>query len=370
MKKMINIFLSALILIGLSHPAFAEGTKKSMKITNSGYNGMWAGNGLGFVNQVGSQGALPTNLTAASGGGTQVNVKDYITTPPGSTATFSTSTDSSICSISGSGVLTASGTGTCSITVSTSKVDACMTCNPRLFPVDASTSTLTFAVQAAIGTAEQQKISEMGLTGVTDPTSTAANQENQVLNLTKFGSGITYKAYKTNNGAERYNGKYPANPTCTGSMADFNWAAGESLQGPVLCTGQGDFVAAQFEGYILWPGSFKQSTAVRFYDVCDDGYRFQVAQTAGANQTDFQTVIENYVDQAPGSWNSVYNGMGSTSRVAGSIYKFRMDYYEHGGHATCALYWSAGKSGYTWNWTTKILVPAANFAVTPTQWNK
>jgi hypothetical protein len=126
-----------LILIGLSHPAFAEGTKKSMKITNSGYNGMWSGNGLGFVNQVGSQGALPTNLTAASGGGTQVNVKDYITTPPGSTATFSTSTDSSICSITGSGVLTASGTGTCTVTVSTSKVDACMTCNPHLFPVDA-----------------------------------------------------------------------------------------------------------------------------------------------------------------------------------------------------------------------------------------
>jgi hypothetical protein len=46
-----------------------------------------------------------------------------------------------------------------------------------------------------------------------------------------------------------------------------------------------------------------------------------------------------------------------------------MDYYEYGGHATCALFWDAGK-GTAWNWTTKTLVPAASFATSATQWNK
>jgi len=128
-------------------------------------------------------------------------------------------------------------------------------------------------------------------------------------------------------------------------------------------------VAAKFEGYILWPGTFKANSTVKFYDVCDDGFRFKVAQTAGASATDFATVIENYVDQAPGSWSSRYNGLGSATRKAGSVYKFTVDYYEYGGHATCALFWDAGK-GTAWNWTTKTLVPAASFATSATQWNK
>jgi hypothetical protein len=80
-------------------------------------------------------------------------------------------------------------------------------------------------------------------------------------------------------------------------------------------------------------------------------------------------VIENYVDQAPGTWRQNYNGLGSATRKAGSVYKFTMDYYEYGGHATCALFWDAGK-GTAWNWTTKTLVPAASFATSATQWNK
>jgi hypothetical protein len=152
-------------------------------------------------------------------------------------------------------------------------------------------------------------------------------------------------------------------------MPDLNWSAGASLTGPVLGTGQYDFVAAKFEGYILWPGTFKANSTVKFYDVCDDGFRLKVAQTAGASATDFATVIENYVDQAPGSWWGSYNGLGSATRKAGSVYKFTMDYYEYGGHATCALFWDAGK-GTAWNWTTKTLVPAASFATSATQWNK
>ena len=214
----------------------------------------------------------------------------------------------------------------------------------------------------------------MGVTGLgtvvgNSPNDTPVNTEGTKLDLTKAGGNITYKAYKAARNTVRYNGNYPAAASFTGSMPDLNWAAGASLTGPVLGTGQYDFVAAKFEGYILWPGAFKADSTVKFYDVCDDGYRFKVAQTAGASATDFATVIENYVDQAPGSWSSRYNGLGSATRKAGSVYKFTMDYYEYGGHATCALFWDAGK-GTAWNWTTKTLVPAANFATSATQWNK
>ena len=360
----------------LMNQALAEGQKKSVRISSGNKVGeMWSGDGLGFVNQFGSAGVLQTNITIPATGGFTTNLADQITTPPGASVSYSTNS-SAVCSVSSSGTMTSVGNGDCVVTITTGEVLANMTSEPKVYPVAASTTTVTLKLtgqvlipNSPLTEAEQLQVTGMGVTDVTNPKSTPVNTENVALDLTKTGGSITYKAYKAAPNTVRYNGNYPAAASSTGSYPDLNWAAGASLTGPVLGTGQYDFVAAKFEGYILWPGEFKADSTVKFYDVCDDGYRFKVARTAGASATDFATVIENYVDQAPGSWSSRYNGLGSATRKAGSVYKFTMDYYEYGGHATCALFWDAGK-GTDWNWTTKTLVPAASFATSATQWNK
>ena len=364
----------------LMNQAQAEGTKKSVRISNGNKAGaMWSGDGLGFVNQFGVAGVLQTNITIPAAGPVSINLADQITTPPGARATYST-TSSGVCSVSASGTMTSVGTGNCVVTIETDEVLANMTSEPKVYPVAASTTTVTLnltgqvlIVNSPLTETQQLLVTPMGVTGLgtvvgNSPNDTPVNTEGTKLDLTKGGGNITYKAYKAAANSVRYNGNYPAAASFTGSMADLNWSAGSNLTGPVLGTGQNDFVAAKFEGYILWPGSFKADSTVKFYDVCDDGYRLKVAQTAGASATDFATVIENYIDQAPGSWWSSYNGLGSATRKAGSVYKFTMDYYEYGGHATCALFWDAGK-GTAWNWTTKTLVPAASFATSATQWN-
>lgn len=375
MKKVIYTLLGIGLAALLMNQAQAEGQKKSVRISNGNVAGaMWSGDGLGFVNQFGSAGVLQTNITIPAAGPVSTNLATQITTPPGASVSYATNS-SGVCSVSGS-TMTSIGNGDCVVTITTSEVAACMTCEPKVYPVAASTTNVTLKLtgqvvveSSPLSAPQQQQVTEMGVTGVTDPRTTPVNTESVVLDLTKGGGNITYKAYKAASNSVRYNGNYPAEASFTGSMADLNWSAGASLTGPVLGTGQKDFVAAKFEGYILWPGAFKANSTVKFYDVCDDGYRLKVAQTAGASATDFATVIENYVDQAPGSWSSRYNGLGSATRKAGSVYKFTMDYYEYGGHATCALFWDAGK-GTAWNWTTKTLVPAASFATSATQWNK
>jgi len=382
MKKVIYILFSIGLVALLMNQAQAEGQKKSVRISNGNKVGaMWSGDGLGFVNQFGEAGVLQTNITVPPGG-VAINLATQITTPPGAQVTYSTTSPNTVCTVAGS-TMTATGNGPCVVTISTGAVAACMTCEPKVYPVAASTTDITLQLTGQVVipqqehpqslTAPQQlQVTEMGVTGLTDPTGGTGNQTNTEgfkLDLTKGGGNITYNAYKAAPNTVRYNGNYPAAASFTGTMPDLNWAAGDSLTGPVLGTGQYDFVAAKFVGYILWPGTFNANSTVKFYDVCDDGYRFKVAQTAGASATDFATVIENYVDQAPGSWWSSYNGLGSATRKAGSVYKFTMDYYEYGGHATCALFWDAGK-GTAWNWTTKTLVPAASFATSATQWNK
>ena len=373
-KVMYTLFSMGLVALLMNH-AQAEGQKKSVRISSGNKVGaMWSGDGLGFVNQFGSAGVLQTNITIPATGGFSTNLADQVTTPPGASVSYSTDS-SAVCSVSGSGTMTSIGNGDCVVTITTGEVLANMTSEPKVYPVAASTTTVTLKLtgqvlipNSPLTEAEQLIVTGMGVTGVTNPKATPVNTEGQSLNLNKAGGNVTYKAYKASPNTVRYNGNYPAAASFTGTMPDLNWAAGASLTGPVLGTGQYDFVAAKFEGYILWPGSFKADSTVKFYDVCDDGYRFKVAQTAGASATDFATVIENYVDQAPGSWWSSYNGKGTATRKAGSVYKFTMDYYEYGGHATCALFWDAGK-GTAWNWTTKTLVPAASFATSATQWN-
>ncbi len=381
MKKVLYALFSMGLVALLMNQAQAEGQKKSVRISSGNKVGeMWSGDGLGFVNQFGSAGVLQTNITIPATGGFSTNLADQITTPPGATVSYETSS-SGVCSVSASGTMQSIGNGDCVVTIKTGEVLANMTSEPKVYPVAASTTTVTLKLtgqvlvaNSPLTEAQQLLVTPMGVTGLgtivgNSPNDTPTNTEGTKLDLTKGGGNVTYNAYKASRNTVKYNGNYPATASFTGSMQDFNWAAGASLTGPVLGTGQYDFVAAKFEGYILWPGSFKADSTVKFYDVCDDGYRFKVAQTAGASATDFATVIENYVDQAPGSWSSRYNGLGSATRKAGSVYKFTMDYYEYGGHATCALFWDAGK-GTDWNWTTKTLVPAASFATSATQWNK
>ena len=381
MKKIIYTLFSIGLVALLMNHAQAEGQKKSIRISNGNKVGaMWSGDGLGFVNQFGSAGVLQTNITIPAAGPVSINLADQVTTPPGASVNFSTES-SAVCSVSASGTMTSIGNGDCVVTITTGEVLANMTSVPKVYPVAASTTNVTLkltgqvlVVNSPLTEEQQLLVTPMGVTGLgtvagNSPNDTPTNTEGTRLNLTKGGGNVTYKAYKASPNTVRYNGNYPATASFTGTMPDLNWSAGASLTGPVLGTGQYDFVAAKFEGYILWPGTFKANSTVKFYDVCDDGFRFKVAQTAGASATDFATVIENYVDQAPGSWWSSYNGLGSATRKAGSVYKFTMDYYEYGGHATCALFWDAGK-GTAWNWTTKTLVPAASFATSATQWNK
>ena len=365
-----------LVALLMNH-AQAEGQKKSVRISSGNKVGaMWSGDGLGFVNQFGSAGVLQTNITIPATGGFTTNLADQITTPPGASVSYEASAGSSgVCSVSASGTMQSIGNGDCVVTITTGEVVANMTSEPKVYPVAASTTTVTLKLtgqvlipNSPLTEAEQLIVSGMGVTGVTNPKATPVNTEGQSLNLNKAGGNVTYKAYKASPNTVRYNGNYPATASFTGTMPDLNWAAGSSLTGPVLGTGQYDFVAAKFEGYILWPGAFKADSRVEFYDVCDDGFRLKVAQTAGANATDFATVVENYIDQGPGSWWSWYNAKGSATRKAGSVYKFTIDYYEYGGHATCALFWNKGISS-TFTWTTKTLVPAASFATSATQWN-
>ena len=342
MKKIIYTLFSMGLVALLMNQAQAEGQKKSVRISNGNKVGaMWSGDGLGFVNQFGSAGVLQTNITIPAAGPVSTNLATQVTTPPGASVTYST-TSSGVCSVSGS-TMTSIGNGDCVVTITTSEVAACMTCEPKVYPVAASTTDVTLkltgqvlVVNSPLTEAQQLVVTPMGVTGLgtvagNSPNDTPANTEDTKLDLTKGGGNITYMAYKASPNTVRYNGNYPAAASFTGTMPDLNWAAGASLTGPVLGTGQYDFVAAKFEGYILWPGTFNANSTVKFYDVCDDGYRFKVAQTAGASATDFATVIENYVDQAPGSWWSSYNGLGSATRKAGSVYKFTMDYYEYGG---------------------------------------
>jgi hypothetical protein len=379
-KVMYALFSMGLVALLMNQAlAGAGGQKKSVRISSGNKVGaMWSGDGLGFVNQFGSAGVLQTNITIpAGGGGFSTNLADQVTTPPGASVTYEASPGSSgVCSVTTSGTMTSIGNGRCVVTIRTGEVLADMTREPKVYPVAASTTDVTLELTGQILipdsplTAPQQlQVKNMGVTGVTDPRSTPVNTENVALDLTKGGGNVTYKAYKASPNTVRYNGNYPAAASYTATMPDLNWAAGASLTGPVLGTGQYDFVAAKFEGYILWPGEFKNGTKVEFYDVCDDGFRLKVAQTAGPNATDFATVIENYIDQGPGSWWGAPNAKGSATRKAGSVYKFTIDYYEYGGHATCALFWDAG-SGTAFNWTTKTLVPAASFATSATQWNK
>jgi len=376
MKKVLYALFSMGLVALLMNQVQAEGQKKSVRISSGNKVGaMWSGDGLGFVNQFGSAGVLQTNITIPATGGFTTNLADQITTPPGASVSFSTNS-SGVCSVSGSGTMQSIGNGDCVVTITTGEVLADMTSTPKVYPVAASTTNITLALTGQVLipnsplTAEQQlQVTGMGVTGVTDPKATPVNTENVALDLTKAGGNVTYNAYKASPNTVRYNGNYPAAASFTGTMPDLNWAAGASLTGPVLGTGQYDFVAAKFEGYILWPGAFKADSRVEFYDVCDDGFRLRVAQTAGASATDFATVINNYIDQGPGSWWSWYNAKGSATRKAGSVYKFTIDYYEYGGHATCALFWDQGK-GTTFAWKTKTLVPAASFATSATQWNK
>ena len=374
MKKIMYTLFSMGLVALLMNQALAEGQKKSVRISNGNKVGaMWSGDGLGFVNQFGSAGVLQTNITIPAAGAVSTDLATQVTTPPGASVNFETTTPE-VCTVSGS-TMTSRTNGDCVVTITTGEVVANMTSEPKVYPVAASTTNITLKLtgqvlieNSPLTPAEQLIVSGMGVTGVTNPKATLANTEGQSLNLNKAGGNVTYKAYKAVPNTVRYNGNYPATASFTGTMPDLNWAAGSSLTGPVLGTGQYDFVAAKFEGYILWPGAFKADSRVEFYDVCDDGFRLKVAQTAGANATDFATVVENYIDQGPGSWWSWYNAKGSATRKAGSVYKFTIDYYEYGGHATCALFWNKGISS-TFTWTTKTLVPAASFATSATQWN-
>lgn len=155
---------------------------------------MWSGDGLGFVNQFGSAGVLQTNITIPAAGPVSTNLATQITTPPGASVSYATNS-SGVCSVSGS-TMTSIGNGDCVVTITTSEVAACMTCEPKVYPVAASTTNVTLKLtgqvvveSSPLSAPQQQQVTEMGVTGVTDPRTTPVNTESVVLDLTK-GAGI------------------------------------------------------------------------------------------------------------------------------------------------------------------------------------
>ena len=150
MKKVIYTLLSIGLAAALMNQAQAEGQKKSVRISNGNVAGaMWSGDGLGYVNQFGSNGVLQTNITIPAGGPVSINLATQVTTPPGASVSYST-TSSGVCSVSGSGTMTSIGNGSCVVTITTGEVLANMTSVPKVYPVAASTTNVTLQLTGQV----------------------------------------------------------------------------------------------------------------------------------------------------------------------------------------------------------------------------
>ena len=154
---------------------------------------------------------------------------------------------------------------------------------------------------------------------------------------------LTYKTYAgtgarpsfPGNGGSLYYGTVLSTGTVT--SLNYNWGSGY-----VLDSGRGSSVIVNFYGYITIPDTGSQD--IQFYLYADDGVYMKIDDTV---------VINDWNDQAPGTWNYV---SADQTLTGGSTYYIDAWYYENGGGAAFKLYWDQTGS--------VALVPSSAYSTT------
>ena len=142
---------------------------------------------------------------------------------------------------------------------------------------------------------------------------------------------LTYKTYAGTGARPSFPGNggsltYPTVlSTGTVTSLNYNWGSGY-----VLDSGRGSSVIVNFYGYITIPDTGSQD--IQFYLYADDGVYMKIDDTV---------VINDWNDQAPGTWNYV---SADQTLTGGQTYYIDAWYYENGGGAAFKLYWDQGGS--------------------------
>jgi len=160
---------------------------------------------------------------------------------------------------------------------------------------------------------------------------------------TKAMADLTYKTYAgtgarpsfPGNGGSLYYGTVLSTGTVT--SLNYNWGSGV-----VLDSGRNERVIVNFYGYITIPDTGSQD--IQFYLYADDGVYMKIDSTV---------VINDWNEQAPGSWNYISTDQTLTG---GQTYYIDAWWYENGGGAAFKLYWDQSGS--------VALVPSSAYSTT------
>ena len=159
----------------------------------------------------------------------------------------------------------------------------------------------------------------------------------------KAKADLTYKTYQgtgarpsfPGNGGSLYYGTVLSTGTVT--SLNYNWGSGV-----VLDSGRNERVIVNFYGYITIPDTGSQD--IQFYLYADDGVYMKIDGTV---------VINDWNEQAPGTWNYVSTDQTLTG---GQTYYIDAWWYENGGGAAFKLYWDQTGS--------VALVPSSAYSTT------
>ena len=144
-----------------------------------------------------------------------------------------------------------------------------------------------------------------------------ANSANADLYYDTYAGTGARPSFPGNGGSLTYPTKLSSG---TVTSLNYNWGSGY-----VLDSGRGSSVIVNFYGYITIPGTGSQD--IQFYLYADDGVYMKLDNTV---------VINDWQDQAPGTWNYVSTDQTLTG---GQTYYVDMWWYENGGGAAVKLYW-------------------------------
>ena len=161
--------------------------------------------------------------------------------------------------------------------------------------------------------------------------------------VNKVKADLTYKTYQgtgarpsfPGNGGSLYYGTVLSTGTVT--SLNYNWGSGV-----VLDSGRNERVIVNFYGYITIPDTGSQD--IQFYLYADDGVYMKIDGTV---------VINDWNEQAPGTWNYVSIDQTLTG---GQTYYIDAWWYENGGGAAFKLYWDQTGS--------VALVPSSAYSTT------
>ena len=161
--------------------------------------------------------------------------------------------------------------------------------------------------------------------------------------VNKVKADLTYKTYQgtgarpsfPGNGGSLYYGTVLSTGTVT--SLNYNWGSGV-----VLDSGRNERVIVNFYGYITIPDTGSQD--IQFYLYADDGVYMKIDGTV---------VINDWNEQAPGTWNYVSTDQTLTG---GQTYYIDAWWYENGGGAAFKLYWDQTGS--------VALVPSSAYSTT------